>query len=75
MHSTKKYIALGFDIDLTLVKYKLLQLAKHSAECVLKTLVEEKSYPPYILNNLDEDNLNFFFNNLLIDLVSERALY
>ena len=61
-----QYDAIGFDVDHTLIKYKIKNLVQLVYRGFAQTLVEEKGFPADLLE-LTEDEAKFASNGLTID--------
>lgn len=53
----KKYNAIGFDMDHTLVQYKMVPFLKLVSNAIIKYLINKKNYPKEMLNYKEEKNL------------------
>jgi len=66
LHSLDKYLALGFDIDHCLLRYKIKQVFPVLYKAVAKVLVDQKSYPKEILEFGKRERC-FLMNGLVVD--------
>lgn len=60
------YDAIGFDIDHTLVKYKIKPFTKMVYISYCEILVEQRGYPVYLLE-VPEEVFDFPLNGIIID--------
>ncbi|XP_059139748.1 5'-nucleotidase domain-containing protein 1-like isoform X2 [Physella acuta] len=67
------YDVLGFDMDFTLARYKLVPFYKMVYRGVCKYLVEERNYEPSIFHELDQDK-DLIYKGLLVDFEKGNVL-
>lgn len=73
LHSLDKYVAIGFDVDHCLIRYKVKELFPLAYKSLVKVLVEEKGYPKEILDFGKKEKC-FIMNGLIIDFKTSYIL-
>lgn len=68
------YDVIGFDLDNTLLRYKVSAMVKLEYECLAKYLVDKKGYSPKHLLKPLEDDLEFLQKGLILDLARGNVL-
>lgn len=68
------YDVIGFDLDNTLLRYKVSAMVKLEYECLANYLVNVKGYPAKHLRKPLEEDLDFVQKGLIIDLARGNVL-
>eukprot|EP00825_Cyclidium_porcatum_P045925 TRINITY_DN7107_c0_g1_i3.p1 TRINITY_DN7107_c0_g1~~TRINITY_DN7107_c0_g1_i3.p1 ORF type:complete len:411 (-),score=53.34 TRINITY_DN7107_c0_g1_i3:461-1693(-) len=68
-----QYDALGFDIDMCLVRYKVIPITKLTYKAFMSTLISEKNYPKELLE-LTDDDMAISLNYCILDLKNGNLL-
>lgn len=61
------YPVIGFDMDMTLARYRTAAMAEVTFEVVVKYLVQERSYPSQLENPMTEEEMLFLGKGLVVN--------
>lgn len=67
MPDVAQYSAIGFDIDMCLVRYQIIPITRLSFNAFMSSLVADKQYPKEMLD-LSEEDMAIALNYCILDL-------